>query len=148
MLDVHVFVKQHKLFDGRRFCIPKFRYSTLQQTTRRRWFPTSCFCVTNHSKAAFLWLVRQDWANNNSGSLPSCDAPFWEWSVASPSEMFDWQVRYLDIYLFYVVGRNYYTPITRIDVCTSRTWRTYDITWHLRPLATITYLRNSCYLHV
>jgi len=28
-----------------------------------------------------------------------------QWSVASPSEPFDWQVRYLDIYLFYVYGR-------------------------------------------
>jgi len=26
----------------------------------------------------------------------------WQWSVATPSELFDWQVRYLDIYLFYV----------------------------------------------
>jgi len=25
-----------------------------------------------------------------------------QWSVASPFELFDWQVRYLDIYLFYV----------------------------------------------
>jgi len=30
--------------------------------------------------------------------------PFGKWSVASPSRLFDWQVRYLDIYLglFYV----------------------------------------------
>ena len=28
--------------------------------------------------------------------------PFGKWSVASPSQLFDWQVRYLDIYLFYV----------------------------------------------
>jgi len=26
----------------------------------------------------------------------------WQWRVARPSELLDWQVRYLDIYLFYV----------------------------------------------
>ena len=26
----------------------------------------------------------------------------WQWWVARPSELLDWQVRYLDIYLFYV----------------------------------------------
>jgi len=45
-------------------------------------------------------LVRQEWANNNSGSSPSCDYDFWQWSVATPSELFDWQVRYIDIFLF------------------------------------------------
>ena len=85
--------------DGRRFCVPKFRSSTLQQTTRQWrhwWFPTTfSFCVTNHSEAALLWFVRQDWANINSGSPPSCGVSFWQWPVASPSEMFSWQVRYL-----------------------------------------------------
>ena len=51
------------MFDGRRFCIPKFRSSTLQQTTRQwrhRWFPTtSCFGVTNHSEAASLHNCRK-----------------------------------------------------------------------------------------
>jgi len=79
------------MFDGCRFCIPKFGSSTLQQTTcqwRHWWFPTmSSFRVTNHSEAASLWLVRQDWATINSGCLPSCDVTFWQWSVASPSEM-------------------------------------------------------------
>jgi len=80
------------MFDGRMFWIPKlFRYSVLQQMTRQWrhwWFPTtSCFGVTNHSEAASLWLVRQDRATINSGSLPSCSASFWQWSVASPSEM-------------------------------------------------------------
>jgi len=82
------------MFDGRKFGIPKFRYSTLQQTTvttrqwRHWWFPTtSCFDVTNHSEAASLWLVRQDRATINLGSPPSCDVTFWQWSVASPSEM-------------------------------------------------------------
>ena len=78
-------------FDGRRFCIPKFRLSTLQQMTRQwrhRWFPTtSCFGVTNHGRLALLWLVRQDRATINSGSPPSCDVTFWQWSVASLSEM-------------------------------------------------------------
>jgi len=27
-----------------------------------------------------------------------------QWWVAMPSELFDWQVMYLDIYLFYVYG--------------------------------------------
>jgi len=75
-----------------RFCIPKFRSSMLQQTTCQWchwWFPTttSCFGVTNHGRLASLWLVRQDQATINSGSPPSCGAPFWQWSVASPSEM-------------------------------------------------------------
>ena len=68
-----------------------FRSSALQQTTRQWchwWFPTtSCFGVTNHGRPASLWLVRQDRATINSGSPPSCGAPFWRWSVASPSEM-------------------------------------------------------------
>jgi len=79
------------MFDGRGFCILKFRSSTLQQTTRQWrhwWFPTtSCFGVTNHSEAPSLWLVRQDVATINSGSQPSCDVTYWQWSVASPSEM-------------------------------------------------------------
>ena len=39
-------------------------------------------------------------------SPPSCDYDFCQWSVASPSELLDWQVRYLDIYIFYVYGIN------------------------------------------
>ena len=75
------------MFDGRRFCIPKFRYCTLQ-TTRHWWFPTtSCFGITNHSEAALLWLVTQVRATINSGSPPSCGALLWQRSVASPSEM-------------------------------------------------------------
>jgi len=89
------------MFDGRRFCIPKFRYSTLQQTTcqwSHWWFPTtSCFGVTNHGRLASLWLVRQDRATINSGSLPSCGTLFWQWS-----RWVGWLVRYLDIYLFYM----------------------------------------------
>ena len=65
-----------------------FRSSTLQQTTRHWWSPTtSCFGVTNHSEAASLWLVRHDRININSGSPPSCGASFWQWSVASPFAM-------------------------------------------------------------
>jgi len=62
----------------------------LQQTTRQWrhwWSPTTCFGVTNHSEAASLWLVGQDRATINSGSPPSCGTPFWQWSVASPSEI-------------------------------------------------------------
>jgi len=47
-------------FDGHRLCVPKFRYSTLQQTTCHWWLPMSCFGITNHSEAASLWLLRQD----------------------------------------------------------------------------------------
>jgi len=79
------------MIDGRRFCIPKFRSSTLQQTTRQWlhwWFPTtSCFGVTSHGRLALLWLVRQDRATINLRSPPSCDVTFWQWSVASLSEM-------------------------------------------------------------
>jgi len=67
-----------------------FTYSNLATVSRSRrhwWFPTSCFGITNHSKAASLWFVRQDRATINSGSPPSCGAPFWQWPVASPSEM-------------------------------------------------------------
>jgi len=52
---------------------------------------------------------------NNSGSPPSCDDPFWQWSVASPSEVFDWQVRYLDIYLFSVCGHHWRALQTRLN---------------------------------
>jgi len=41
-------------FDGRRFCIPKFTYSTLQQTTRHWWSPTSSFGITSNREAASL----------------------------------------------------------------------------------------------
>ena len=96
------------MFDGRRFCIPKFgivRYSRWRQS-RHWWFPTtSCFGVTNHSEAASLWLVRQDRATINWGSPPSCGATFWQWSVASPSEM-GWLAskvsRYLSILCLWV----------------------------------------------
>ena len=43
-------------------------------------------------------------ANNNCGSPQSCDYDFWRWSVATPSELFDWQVRYLDICIALCVG--------------------------------------------
>ena len=107
------------MFDGCRFCTPKFRSSTLQQTTRqwRHWWflTTSCFNVTNHSESASLWLVRQDWATINSGGPPSCGTPFWQWSEASPSEMFGWLVRYLDIYLFYVYGPDQCSFASKLD---------------------------------
>jgi len=70
-----------------------------------------------HGRLASLWLVRQDLANSNSGSPPSCGLPFWQWSVASPCEMFVWQVRYLDIYLFYVYV--WYGPLHRSSRCRS-----------------------------
>jgi len=49
------------------------------------WSLTTCFGVTNHSKVALLWLVRQKQANNNSGSLPSCDCHFWKWLTVTQS---------------------------------------------------------------
>jgi len=46
------------MFDGRRFCIPKFRSSTLQQTLQSMTSLVisdhACFGVTNHSEAALL----------------------------------------------------------------------------------------------
>jgi len=38
-------------------------------------------------RSCSLWLVTQDRATINSGSPPSCDVTFWQWSVASPSEI-------------------------------------------------------------
>ena len=35
----------------------------------------------------------------------------WEWSVATPSELFDWQERCLDIYLFYICSLQCYDAI-------------------------------------
>ena len=86
-------------FDGRRFCIPTRQW-------RHWWFrTTSCFGVINHSEAASLWLVRQDWAATATGSPPSCDVTFWQRSVASPSEM-GWLAskvcRYLSILCLWV----------------------------------------------
>jgi len=41
------------VFDGRRFCIPKFRYPTPIQQTIRHWrSPTTCVGITNHREAA------------------------------------------------------------------------------------------------
>ena len=113
------------MFDGRRFCIPKFRYSTLQQMTRQWrhwWFPTtSCFGVTNHSEAASLWLVTQDRATINSGSPPSCGVTFWQRLVASPSEI-GWLAskvsRYLSILCLWCKHRTELRPqITRRRFC-------------------------------
>jgi len=42
-------------------------------------------------EATAIWIIAR-WKLENNG----------QWSVASPFELFDWQVRYLDIYLFYV----------------------------------------------
>jgi len=41
-----------------------------------------------------------------------------QWSVASPFELFDWQVSYLDIYLFYVYSVNlvWYCQSTKAKV--------------------------------
>ena len=43
----------------------------------------------------WLGMIIHSYANNNSGSPPSCDCDF-------RAESADWQVRYLDIYLFYI----------------------------------------------
>jgi len=48
------------------------------------------------------WLGSNRLIINKSGSPPSCDYYFWQWLVTTHSELFDCQVRYLDIYLFYV----------------------------------------------
>ena len=66
-----------------------------------------CFGLTNHSEAASLWLVRQDRATINSGSLPSCGANFCSDRWLHRPRWVGWPVRYLDIYLFYVYGYNH-----------------------------------------
>ena len=116
-------------FDGRRFCIPTRQW--------RHWGfrTTSCFGVTNHSEAASLRLVRQDWATINSGSPPSCGAPFWQWSVASPCEL-GWLAskvsRYLSILCLWVAPSG--SEVCRVlcryqsSVCWStscRSWRSW-----------------------
>ena len=53
-------------------------------------------------RSCFAVIGQEDQANNNSNSPSSCADPFCQ---SSPSELFDWQVSYLDIYLFYVYGR-------------------------------------------
>jgi len=103
-----------------------FRSSTLQQTTRQWrhwWFPTSCFGVTNHSEATSLWLVRQDRAAINSGSLPSCGAPFWQRSVASPSEI-GWLASKVSRYLSILCLWSYVssTECARIAEQAERCW--------------------------
>ena len=81
---------------------------------RHWWFATtSCFGVTNHGRLALLWLVRQDRATINSGSPPSCDVTFWQWSVASPPRWVGWLVRYLDIYLFFVCDLDHNLSVPR-----------------------------------
>ena len=77
----------------RRWC--SFR-STWSRTSRRRvvdsrtrktWHTLPPTAQTTQSRVYRLWLVRQDRATINSGSPPSCGAPFWQWSVVSPSEI-------------------------------------------------------------
>ena len=123
-------------FDGHRFCIPKFRSSTLQQTTRQWrhwWFPTtSGFGVTNHSEAALLWLVRQERATINSGSPPSWDVIFWQWSVASPSEM-GW------------LGSNVSRYLSVLCVCSYQNRRSVCESFPLPFLDTTVITRSSCY---
>jgi len=52
-------------------------------------------------------LLRCDWLGRSRLIItravpPFCDYHFWQWSLATPSQLFDWQVRYPNIYLFYV----------------------------------------------
>ena len=69
-------------------------------------FDHSSFGVTNHSEAASLWLVRQDRATINSGSPPSWGANFCSDRWLHRPRWVGCLVRYLDIYLFYVSGRD------------------------------------------
>jgi len=40
----------------------------------------------------------------------------WQWSVATPSELFDWQVSYLDINLLYVYGCDRWLVVNRVAI--------------------------------
>ena len=51
-------------------------------------------------RSASLWLVTQ------VGQSTISQLQLWEWSVATSSQLFDWQLRDLDICLFYV----FYVP--------------------------------------
>ena len=86
-------------FDGRRFCVPKF----LRYNRRRHWWsPTSCFGVTNHSEADWLGRIRLIITR----AVCRLALTFFvngRWHRLA-SELFDWQVRHLDIYLFCVCG--------------------------------------------
>jgi len=70
----HCYMDNHKMaagkitltFDGRRFCVPKFRYSTLQQTTRHWCSPTSCFGLTNHTEWLACWTPVRGPGSNRS----------------------------------------------------------------------------------
>ena len=69
-----------------------FSYSMCSRWTCHWLSPTICFTVIG-------WQVRLI-----IGQSAILRLRLWEWSVAKPSELFDRQVRYLDIYLFYVHG--------------------------------------------
>jgi len=53
-----------------------------------------------------MMLLHCDWLRRNRlinlGSPPFCNYFFWQCSLATRSEWFKWQIRYLDFYLFYV----------------------------------------------
>jgi len=55
----------------------------------------SCFAVIGQTGIPGRLIITQ--------AVPlSCDYNFWQRSLATPSELFDWPERYLDIYLFCV----------------------------------------------
>ena len=55
----------------------------------------SCFAVIGQTGIPGRLIITQ-------AVPPSCDYNFWQRSLATPSELFDWPERYLDIYLFCV----------------------------------------------
>jgi len=110
------------MFNGRRFCIPKFRSSTLQQTTRqwRHWWflTTSCFGVTNHGQLASLWLVGRIGLLLTRSVHHLAEHPFGSDRWLHHPRWVGWLVRYLDVYLFYVYVC-YYKCISHPLPCSS-----------------------------
>ena len=81
-------------FDGRRFCIQKFRYSTLQQTSVTSLMISDH--VLDHRIGLLLTRAVRHLAVQPFGS---------DWWLHRP-RLVGWLVRYLDIYLFCVYGCN------------------------------------------
>ena len=137
------------MFDGRRFWIPKFRYSTLQQMTRQwrhRWFPTtSCFGVTNHSEAS-SWLVRQDRATINWAVRHLAAHHFCSDRWLQRPRWVGWLVRYLDIYLFYVYGLDVWPTLVEHYRRPRDLWRkaTPEAPWRLPSAARHTPESDLC----
>ena len=71
---------------------------------------TSIIILLYHYYMRLTKLLRCDWLGRNRLIITRAVRhfainPLCQWSVATTSELFDWQVRYLDMYIFHVYGR-------------------------------------------